>query len=174
MADMISECCEDCISWNGRCLEGIDFEELADNGDCYAYEPRSFYFDTKKEQAEKARREQKEIDEMEAIAEDLIKHPVHQSFSTVKGKSFRLVNLMPGALPDEGPLSYGVKNGQVFSREELNRKLSWYRMQKKWYEIEYQEVDIEYGNPENLPGLAVLIDDDVFGRYHVLHFLVII
>ena len=40
MADMISECCEDCISWNGRCLEGIDFEELADNGDCYAYEPR--------------------------------------------------------------------------------------------------------------------------------------
>ena len=139
MADMISECCEDCISWNGRCLEGIDFEELADNGDCYAYEPRSFYFDMKKEQAEKARREQKEIDEMEAIAEDLIKHPVHQSFSTVKGKSFRLVNLMPGALPDEGPLSYGVKNGQVFSREELNRKLSWYRMQKKWYEIEYQD-----------------------------------
>ena len=161
--------CEDCMLWDGGCRYGQKRDDLPDDGSCWEYRPR-WLWETKEERKARIRSAEQERKAREAALEDMMLHPVLTRFADIPGKSFQAIRNID--LPRNGALAR-IKAGTVYTRQQLWHMLSGYYLQKEWYEIEYQLVDIDRDNPDNKPGMVIMLDEQDIGHFSGLYFLIL-
>ena len=172
MMDYITGQCYDCILWDGHCSVGQEAIDLPDDGSCWDYSPRSIY-ESDDERKERIRKEKVEKEAERKVTEDMINdlivYPVYNSFKKVPGKRFKAVNVY--LIPTDGGLRRVLDNA-IYSREQLWGMLSGYYLEKEWYELQFQMVEIKQNNPDNLPGVVVMLTDEACGSFYAMNFLI--
>ena len=146
--------------------------DLPDDGSCWDYSPRSIY-ESEDEHQERIQKE-KAVKEAERKAtedmiNDLIVYPVYNSFKKVPGKQFKAVNVY--LIPIDGGLSR-VQDNVIYSREQLWDMLSGYYIDMERYELQFQMAEIKQNNPDNLPGVVVMLSDEDCGSFYAMNFLI--